>query len=564
MGLATIMMATLSTGLSSCSKDDPDPELKVSPETLSFGTSSDSKSFSITSNIGWTITSNKDWITVNQTSGSNSGTVYVDVEENKEFGEKRTGRIIITGSEGGLVKYVEVSQSSVQAKLEVSPATVSPIKGEGGTANFSISSNLKWQVSSNQTWLKLDKTEGNGNDLVTATAEPNGTSGSRSATLTFSGKEGNASSVTVTISQEAGGISVSPTSASLLSDKGSTTSLAVTATGAWTLTGCPDWLHASATSGNGATNLVLTALSENWSDEDRSAVLRFNAQNLSASVTVTQMHSLPTGLRVKTSNMTLMSDGFACDLEFGPETKGYREWFVTESAVQTMTDRDIYNKLMEQKEYNGSLAYTCLPGWSDPGTKLVYCVAAYGNENNSDGSHKYGPMTIERVTTKAMTVYDDMYLTKSYNSSRWTVNAQRSGNYGQRCDEYYCMAWQNDDAEMMNFYASHFTYALIAHLYFKPSIVADPNYQYKNGPQTMYWSRSGDKFFCTAWGIDRNTKEYSAELSLPVYYDLSSSTSNELKRGKSNPSEWNKPHRRPTQNEIKRLRESMMIVKPNR
>lgn len=440
--LAIVMAATMSMGLSSCflfpGDDDEDPELKVLPEKLDFGVSADSKSFSITSNVGWTVVANKDWITVSQPSGNDNGTVSVDVEENKEFGEKRTGIITITASEGGIIRYVEVNQNGVKPILEVSPTSPSTVKGEGGTLTFQVTSNLNWSVSRNETWIELSTGEGNGNSSVTATILPNGSSNSRSATLTFSGKEGDVSPVMIIVNQESGGISVSPTSASLLGEKGSTANLSVMATGNWSLSGCPDWLHSSATTGIGSTNIVLTTLSANdMSDEDRTATLTFTSNGMSATVSVSQKSLLPSGLRVETSNMTIMSDGFACDLKFGPNTKGYREAFFTEAAIQTMTDRNIYDKLMEQPEWNGSIEYTFLPGWVDPGATLVYCVAAYGNESNSDGSHKYGPITIERITTKSKTIYDDMYLTSSYNSSRWTVTAARQGNYGQRCDEYY-------------------------------------------------------------------------------------------------------------------------------
>ncbi|MBR6142018.1 MAG: BACON domain-containing protein [Bacteroidaceae bacterium] len=366
--------------------------------------------------------------------------------------------------------------------------------------------------------------------------------------------------IPVTLDTEAP-LSVSATSVSMLSAKNSTATVTVIASGGWTLTGCPDWINASASSGNGTTPITLTALSENWSDENRSANLVFNGSTSSATVTVSQLPSLPPGLRVETLNMTLMSDGFACDLQFGPETKGYREAFFTESSVQTMTDRDIYNKLMEQTEYSGRLDYTFLDGWADPGTRLVYCVAAYGNESNEDGSHKYGPITIERITTRARTIYDDMYLTASYNSSRWTVIASRQGSYGQRCDEYYYVAAEDDLAEEFNMYSMRYTYALMAHLVFKPEITADRNWNYCNGPQTMNWTRGGNKFFCTTWGIDRDTRQFSAELSTPVYLDLSSPSAPETKRVKSNPADWNKPHQRPTPAEIMKMRNSLKVFR---
>lgn len=445
--------------------------------------------------------------------------------------------------------------------LEVSPTSVSSLEGKGGTVNFNVTSNLKWQVISNQSWLTVDKNEGEGNSFITATAEPNGTNSSRTATLTFTGKEGNSNSVTVTISQEPGGISVSPTAASLLPEKGSTTNLTVTATGSWNLTGCPEWLHASATSGVGTTNIIITALTENWSDEERTAVLTFTANTLSTTCTVSQLPILPPNLRVEVLNETLMSDGFAYDLKFGSDAKGYKEAFYYESKYLTMTDKDIYYELMKETEYNALEDYTFLPGSVDPGTNLIYCVAAYGNENNSDGSHKYGPITVVRITTKQETPQDDMYLTSSYTSTQWKVTTDRKGKYGQKCDEYYYYAAQGEYAELLVTYYRYYTFAFLAHMCFKPMIAADPNDCYKYGPQTMTWSRSTDKFFCITWGIDRDTKEFSADLSTPVYWDLSKSSSREMKRQMKSQADLNKSHYRPTREEINKLRNALKIYK---
>lgn len=562
--LSVVTAATLAMGLSSCSGDsDSEPKLEVQPPSLSFEVNADSKSASITSNAKWTIATSQTWITVSPSEGSGNATIYVNAEENQNYGDKRTGRVTITTSKGGITRTIEVSQNSKSAKLSVSPTSAS-IKGEGGSQTFTVTSNLGWKVVSSQSWLTVNQSEGTGDGTVTATAEANGTNGSRSATLTFRGTEGNPDPVTVTVSQEAGGISVSPTKASLLGAEGSTTNISVNAAGSWTLTGLPNWLHASATSGVGNTTIALTALSENWSDAARSAVLTFRTSASSTSATVSQEGNLPKNLRVTLSNTTIMSDGFACDLKFSSEAKGYKEAFFTASAIRTMTERDIYNKLMENSEYSSLANYACLPGWTDPETELVYCVAAFGNENNADGSHKYGPMTIEHFTTKAKTLYDDMHLSLSYNSSRWMVEASRVGSYGQKCDEYYSIGAEDETADDYYTYCNRFTYAMMAHLVFKPAIAAKADYcYYEYGPQTIRYNRTGDKFICTTWGIDRDTKEYSAELSY-LYRDLSSSTTSsapQRAKEKRNPSEWNKPYRHLSKAEINKLRQSLRVYK---
>lgn len=562
--LSIIMMALLSVGISACGEDEPEPELEISENKLEFDVKSDSKSINILSNVNWTVASNKDWISVSQQSGEQDATIFIEVEENKDFQESRKGHVVITASKGGITRTIEVIQKGIKAQLEVTPTSLAAIKGEGGTVNFNISSNLKWQVNCNQSWLKVDKNEGSGDDFITATVEPNGTSSSRTATLTFKGVEGDVNPVIITLSQEPGGISVSPTSASLLSAKGSTTNLTVSATGAWNLTGCPDWLHASATSGIGNTTITLTALSENWSDEVRSANLTFTANTLTATCNVNQLAGLPSGLRVEMLNMTLMSDGFACDLKFGPEAKGYREAFFTDAVYQTMTDRDIYNELMKQHEYNSVISYAYLPGWVEPGTELIYCVASYGNENNDDGTHKYGPITIKRMKTPQETLESDMHLTYSYNSSTWKVTTSRAGKYGQKCDEYYWLAAEGELAINICEYYSKITNAFLTHFYFKPMIAENSNTNYKYGPQTLSFNRLYDQFFFTAWGINRDTKQFSNELSIPIYLDLSSSSSKEKKRKATSQDDLNKPQHHVTLAEIEKYRKSLKLYKLNK
>ena len=162
-------------------------------------------------------------------------------------------------------------------------------------------------------------------------------------------------------------VSVSPSTSSLLGNNGSSTSFTVITEGNWNISGQPDWLHLTATSGTGRTNVTITATSENFSDESRSAVLTVTTLSSAATLTVEQKGVLPSNLRVSLSNLTVMSDGFAADLTFGSNTKGYREAFVTESATDVLTERDLYNMLMEEKEYSGKVDWTVSPivdpGW---------------------------------------------------------------------------------------------------------------------------------------------------------------------------------------------------------
>ena len=232
--------------------------------------------------------------------------------------------------------------------------------------------------------------------------------------------------------------------------------------------------------------------------------------------------------KVTIGDMTVMSDGFAADLTFDENCKGYRELFLTTSALTKLTDRDIYNMLMDETEFSGQMDYTFSP-IVDPGTEIVYCIAAYGSENNADGSHKYGPMTITRVTARDLTLGSDMYLTSSYTSDYWKFVTSRAGKYGQKCDQYYYWGAEGELAETLYGVLNGFTYAFFAHFYMKPMIEEDPE-NYKTGPQTLTYLRNDDNFLLVTWGIDRNTQELSSSLSY-CYRDLSSYSKSAVSRG---------------------------------
>lgn len=312
-------------------------------------------------------------------------------------------------------------------------------------------------------------------------------------------------------------------SVELLGTEHSTTTITVSAPqgSAWTVAGVPDWLSLNK-SGVGSSTVTITATSENFSDTPREAQIVFTTSDNSATAvcTVSQKGVLAANCRVSIGDMTIMSDGFAGDLIFDADCKGYREYIYTASQFATKTEKDIFNELMEQHEYERKDDYFISPSInpiSYPEAELVYCVAAYGSEYNTDGSHKYGPVTVKRVKTKAKTIGLDMVLSTSYTSSQWNVTATRQGSYGQMCNYYYYLAGEGEAAKELFGYWNVLSDAAIAHIFMKPMIEKEPEKCIINGPQTMHFARSTNKFICFTWGQHKDTGEFSAELSATQY-----------------------------------------------
>lgn len=317
-------------------------------------------------------------------------------------------------------------------------------------------------------------------------------------------------------------ILVSPT-AELLGTVNSTTTVtvSVSSNSMWTVSGVPEWLSLNK-SGVGSSAVLITAIQENFSDVARDAVLTFSTADGSASATckVSQRGVLAANCRVTVGETTVMWDGFAADLTFDNNCKGYREACFTASQLADMTDRDIYNLLMSQQEYAKKVDYTYSTDIYTSGTELVYCVAAYGAETNTDGSHKYGPITMKRFYLPNKTIESAMYLTLTYTSSSWNLSVARNGSYGQACNDYYYCASEGDDATW-DATVCTVNSAVIAHVIKWTIREKGPYYCYKNGPQTMSWTRSSDKFFCAIWGKNKDTNEFSTYITY-VYRNLSS------------------------------------------
>jgi hypothetical protein len=82
--------------------------------------------------------------------------------------------------------------------LSVSTTSLSVGAAANSTGSFSITSNVSWTVSSNQTWLTVSPTSGSNNGTVTVTAQQNTGTSTRSATVTVAATGVSSQTVTVT------------------------------------------------------------------------------------------------------------------------------------------------------------------------------------------------------------------------------------------------------------------------------------------------------------------------------------------------------------------------------
>lgn len=161
--------------------------LTVSEKTFTFTPGSSSKTFTITSNVSWTVSSDKpSWCKVDKSSGSNNGTIKVSVTDNTSESSRDA---IITVKSGNISKEVKVTQDGVQLKVVDDYLSFT---SSAGSKTFTITTNYaSWTVSSDKTsWCTVDKSSGSTTSAtIKVTVTANTSSNSRSATITV--KSGN-------------------------------------------------------------------------------------------------------------------------------------------------------------------------------------------------------------------------------------------------------------------------------------------------------------------------------------------------------------------------------------
>ncbi len=152
-------------------------KLSVSPQTLEFDSNAEEKTFAITSNSKWTISSDQSWCSVNKSSGNGNENVTVKVTQN-DMDTKRTANVKIAC--GSLTQSVAVSQNGVS--ITVSPQALS-FEYKAGENTVAITSNSSWTVTSDQDWCTVSKTSGSNNENIMVKVTQNNSADKRTANV---------------------------------------------------------------------------------------------------------------------------------------------------------------------------------------------------------------------------------------------------------------------------------------------------------------------------------------------------------------------------------------------
>ncbi|MCL1873768.1 MAG: dockerin type I domain-containing protein [Clostridiales bacterium] len=164
-----------------------DPSLDLSPKNISATDKGGAYSIDVTSNTGWTVSSNVTWAKTGISNGSGNDDLLITVDPNPAA-TTRTALITVktTYGSGDKTDHIMINQDSagvIIPDLDLSSGNVSA-QGEGDTISIGVTSNTSWSVSANVTWTRIDSATGAQNGDITISVDPNNTSGTRTALIT--------------------------------------------------------------------------------------------------------------------------------------------------------------------------------------------------------------------------------------------------------------------------------------------------------------------------------------------------------------------------------------------
>lgn len=171
---------------------------EVLPSEINVTSEAGLATFTVKSSRNWTVSSNVGWATPESASGSGSTIANITYTENTDA-TSRTAEITFIEDITSISITVKIIQDGAGNFLLVSPDQ-QILPSDGGTTEFSVSTNLDWTAVSDSDWCAVTSS-GSGNGTIVANVIANELFLERTATITV--KAGSALEKTVYIIQRA-------------------------------------------------------------------------------------------------------------------------------------------------------------------------------------------------------------------------------------------------------------------------------------------------------------------------------------------------------------------------
>ncbi len=288
-------------------------------------------------------------------------------------------------------------------------------------------------------------------------------------------------------------ITVNPSTISLIHSSGSSASFRIEYGGNWTISGVPDWLNVSSSSGKGNTSITITALSDNLSSSSRNCTLLVDGKDAQASVAVTQLAGLKSGLEVTVTDEIIFSDNYSSKMKFGVNADFYYAGILSASSAG-WTDEKLLQVMAEDEPRaakDGSII--CARGLKES-TEYLQVFVAFDSKGNR------GEIIRRKFKTPSTKGTPWAYISNvTYSSEQWRWDT----TIGPTATDYFMACWEGEDATLL-------------HNYYETSEVAFFIKDYLDDltsyVQSSTWTqpRTSDALYISTWA--RKNQEWGANL----------------------------------------------------
>lgn len=258
-----------------------DEKLSVSSNYFSVSPEKGSYDFIIYTNLSWDISSDQSWCIPSSLSGNGENALSFTTTENTLTQERNA---ILTVKAGTLTQKITVVQQSKSAILSVSTNTFA-VNANKNTYNFTITSNMDWTISCDQSWCIPSIAAGSNNQTASFDVSENTSTQERSATISI--KAGNLiQKITITQAGTNRIFAVSKDSF-IFGPEAGHGEFSITSDTNWTITSNQSWCSIATTSGSNNKTISFT-ITPNTSTLGRTAIINVKTNSSSIQITVTQ------------------------------------------------------------------------------------------------------------------------------------------------------------------------------------------------------------------------------------------------------------------------------------
>lgn len=178
--------------------------LTITPSNQNVTSAAGSVSYTINSNVSWTLTDDQSWLTVTPDSGNGNATITASYTFYSNSAP-RIATISVVGVGISAIQQATLTQASSGPYMIINPM-VYDVGAPFGLVRFYLTSNANWNAISSANWLTINPTSGYGDDTITATFAVNQNYDSRTAYITVNAQ--NVGTYLLTVNQEGFGVGV--------------------------------------------------------------------------------------------------------------------------------------------------------------------------------------------------------------------------------------------------------------------------------------------------------------------------------------------------------------------